>query len=90
MVAESSVNTMNPFSRKSKLFCWCGTSLIVEVVGGQQRVYLDTNDGVTGFGIMTNEPTFDWHLENIKHYQWKRTLARQAVSVPGNFYPDER
>jgi len=26
----------------------------------------------------------------MKHYEWKRTLARQAVAIPGNFYPDER
>eukprot|EP00604_Paraphysomonas_vestita_P001084 CAMPEP_0174818308 /NCGR_PEP_ID=MMETSP1107-20130205/972_1 /TAXON_ID=36770 /ORGANISM="Paraphysomonas vestita, Strain GFlagA" /LENGTH=102 /DNA_ID=CAMNT_0016029987 /DNA_START=628 /DNA_END=933 /DNA_ORIENTATION=+ len=39
---------------------------------------------------MTNEPTFDWHLENIKHYEWKRTLARQAVAVPGGYYPEDR
>lgn len=67
-----------------------GSSLVVECINGEQRVYLDRNDNVDGFGIMTNEPTFDWHLENIKHYQWKRTLARQSVAVPGNFYPEER
>jgi len=27
---------------------------------------------------------------NIRHYEWKRTLARQSVAVPGNFYPEER
>lgn len=41
-------------------------------------------------GVFTNEPTFDWHQKNIEHYEWKRTLARQAVAVPGNFYPEER
>jgi penicillin V acylase-like amidase (Ntn superfamily) len=41
-------------------------------------------------GVFTNEPTFDWHQQNIEHYEWKRTLARQAVAVPGNFYPEER
>lgn len=40
--------------------------------------------------MFTNEPTFDWHQKNIEHYEWKRTLARQAVAVPGNFYPEER
>lgn len=39
---------------------------------------------------MTNEPTFDWQVKNIDHYEWKRTLARQAVATPGNFYPEER
>ncbi|RYY73512.1 linear amide C-N hydrolase [archaeon] len=67
-----------------------GNSLIIECMGGRKRVYLDTNDGVTGYGIMTNEPTFDWHLENIAHYTWKRTLSRQAIATPGNFYPEER
>jgi choloylglycine hydrolase len=67
-----------------------GASLVIELVGGKQHVYLDVNDGVHGFGIMTNEPTYDWHLANVKHYEWKRTLARQSVAVPGNFYPEER
>ena len=40
--------------------------------------------------MFTNEPTFDWHQQNIEHYEWKRTLARQAIAVPGNFYPEDR
>jgi penicillin V acylase-like amidase (Ntn superfamily) len=68
-----------------------GQSLIIELVDGKQNVYLDKNDDVTGFGIMTNEPTFNWHLQNIQHYQWKRnSLSRQSVAIPGNFYPEER
>eukprot|EP01036_Dinobryon_divergens_P029114 gene29114-38175_t len=65
-------------------------SLIVEVLGGKQYVYLDENDGVQSFGVTANEPTFDWHLQNIQHYEWKRGLARQAIATPGNFYPEER
>lgn len=67
-----------------------GMSLVVELINGKKNVYLDANDGVSGFGIMTNEPTFDWHLTNIEHYEWKRTLARQAVEVPGGWYPEDR
>lgn len=67
-----------------------GDSLVVEFVGGEQKVYLDRNDGVDGFGIMTNEPTYDWHVSNVLHYEWKRSLTRQAVVIPGNFYPEER
>lgn len=29
-------------------------------------------------------------MKNIQHYLWKRTLARQALSIPGNFYPEDR
>ena len=46
-----------------------------QVTEGKQQLYLDLNDGQTGFGVTTNEPTFDWHLENIRHYEWKRTLV---------------
>ena len=67
-----------------------GKSLIIECVDGKQNVYLDTNDDVSGFGVTTNEPTFDWQVKNIQHYQWKRTLSRQSIATPGNFYPEER
>lgn len=67
-----------------------GSSLVIEFIDGKQHVYLDRNDGESGFGIMTNEPTFNWHVENVQLYQWKRGLTRQAISIPGNFYPDER
>ncbi len=62
-----------------------GALLVVEAVDGEQRVYLDLKNG-----IATNEPTFDWHSNNVDHYNWKRTLTRQAVAVPGSWYPEER
>jgi penicillin V acylase-like amidase (Ntn superfamily) len=67
-----------------------GVSMVIEVMNRAKNVYIDLNDGVTTFGITTNEPTLDWHLENVQHYLWKRTLSRQAVAIPGNFYPEER
>lgn len=67
-----------------------GASLVIELINGEKKLYIDNNDGVSGVGIMTNEPTFDWHLANIDHYEWKRTLARQAVGVPGGWYPEDR
>ena len=38
----------------------------------------DLNDGQSTFGIMTNEPTFDWQLQAIQHLKWKEGLARTA------------
>jgi penicillin V acylase-like amidase (Ntn superfamily) len=67
-----------------------GLSLVIECVGGKKVTYLDNNDGKSFFGITTNEPTLDWHLKNVEHYEWKRTLARQSIAIPGNFYPEER
>lgn len=68
-----------------------GASLVIEMVDGKKNLYLDLNDdGETGFGIMTNEPELSYHLTNVEHYTWKRSLARQAVAVPGGWYPEER
>jgi penicillin V acylase-like amidase (Ntn superfamily) len=68
-----------------------GASLVAEFLEGTTLLHDDGNDdGVTGFGIFTNEPPFPWHVANTKHYDWKKTLARSAVAVPGGFYPDER
>lgn len=68
-----------------------GASLVIEMVQGKKVIYLDLNDdGETGFGIMTNEPELSYHLTNVEHYEWKRGLARQAVAVPGGWYPEER
>jgi len=66
-------------------------SIVVEFVDGLTAVHLDGNDnGITGFGVMTNQPPWPWHVQNVKHYRWKESLARPAVALPGGFYPDER
>jgi len=68
-----------------------GESAVFEFIKGEARVYPDHNDeGVTGFGIMTNEPEFPWQVENVRHFKWKQSLAHPAVRIPGDFYPDER
>eukprot|EP00929_Paragymnodinium_shiwhaense_P001459 TRINITY_DN10169_c0_g1_i1.p1 TRINITY_DN10169_c0_g1~~TRINITY_DN10169_c0_g1_i1.p1 ORF type:complete len:378 (+),score=55.08 TRINITY_DN10169_c0_g1_i1:146-1135(+) len=66
-------------------------AVVLEFMGGQMQAYDDHNDqGKTGFGIMTNEPPFPWHLEAVRHLQWKQGLARSAVEMPGSWYPDAR
>lgn len=67
-----------------------GVSLVLESPAGELLDWVDENDDETGFGIMTNEPGFAYHLANVKHLFWKRTLARAAVPVPGSWYPEDR
>ena len=67
-----------------------GDSVVIEFIDGKTVLTEDKNDDHSGFGIMTNEPTIDWHIENVKHAKWKLNNARPAFSIPGNFYPDER
>lgn len=68
-----------------------GHSLVVEFLAGRMEVYDDFNDGgKTGFGVFTNEPPFMWQLEAVRHLQWKQSLARSAVEMPGSWYPEAR
>jgi len=68
-----------------------GRSLVLEWLEGKRQEYVDHNDeGETGFGILTNDPAYEWQVESVKHLKWKMGLARSAVAIPGGFYPDER
>ena len=62
-----------------------GSSLIVEFINNKIVVYRDDE-----IGIFTNEPTFDFHLTNVQHYKWKKTLERPVMDAPGAFYPEHR
>ena len=39
-----------------------GNSLVIEYVGGELRLHDDP------LGVITNSPTFDWHLTNLSNY----------------------
>lgn len=68
-----------------------GHGLVLEFLDGRMEAYDDFNDGgKTGFGILTNEPSFLWHNEALRHLQWKQSLVRSAVEMPGSWYPEAR
>ncbi|GMI10016.1 hypothetical protein TrVE_jg4384 [Triparma verrucosa] len=67
-----------------------GNSIVVEFLDHETVISEDKNDGKSGFGIMTNEPPYSWHIENVKHYEWKKGLAAPIIEAPGAFYPDHR
>lgn len=67
-----------------------GKGLVVEFLDGEMVTREDRNDGDSTFGIMTNEPPFDWQLKAIQHLKWKEGLARTAVAMPGAWYPEDR
>jgi len=39
-----------------------GKNIVIEFVGGERKVYDNP------IGVMTNSPTFDWHLTNLRNY----------------------
>ena len=68
-----------------------GDGLVIEFVNGTMNVYEDHNDGgATGFGVMTNSPSFPWQLKNMRFQQWKRSKYNPAISIDGSWYPDAR
>jgi len=52
-----------------------GAGIVVEFVNGQQRIF----DNVAH--VLTNSPTYDWHLTNIRNYINLSTLATTSVRV---------
>merc|ERR1712232_414286 len=63
----------------------------MEFLEGHQEIYEDGNDdGITGFGVFTNEPPLMWHIQAVRHLKWKQSMARPSVSMPGAWYPDNR
>lgn len=68
-----------------------GQGVVVEFVAGVMEVYEDHNDGgKTGFGVMTNSPSFPWQLESARFRQWKEGKFAPAVAIDGSWYPDAR
>jgi choloylglycine hydrolase len=47
-----------------------GDNIVVEFVGGEQKIYDNPA------GILTNAPTFDWHMVNLKNY-----ISLQAENI---------
>ncbi len=39
-----------------------GKSLVIEYIGGTAHVYDNT------IGVLTNSPTYDWHIQNLRNY----------------------
>lgn len=54
-----------------------GASIVVEPVNGMLKVYDNP------FGVMTNGPTFDWHLTNLKNYVKLSPVNAEAVTIDG-------
>lgn len=54
-----------------------GASVIVEFVGGQMRMH----DNVAS--VLTNSPTYDWQVTNLRNYLSLSNFARSSVEVNG-------
>lgn len=55
-----------------------GKSIVIEPTGGILKVYDNP------FGVMTNSPTFDWHLTNLKNYVKLSANNAPPLTVDGH------
>jgi choloylglycine hydrolase len=54
-----------------------GEAVVVEPIGGKLVIYDDP------FGVLTNSPTFDWHMTNLRNYAGLTPVNRAPVTVQG-------
>lgn len=54
-----------------------GAAIVIEPVGGRLRMYDDA------LGVLTNAPTFDWHLTNLSNYVGLSPMIRSSVGLGG-------
>jgi choloylglycine hydrolase len=58
-----------------------GASIVVEPVNGALKVYDNP------LGVMTNAPTFDWHLTNLKNYVKISPVNAEPITIEGVTIP---
>lgn len=56
-----------------------GASIVVEFKGGKAKIF----DSV---GVITNNPTYDWHITNMKNFIDLQTLSRDSSVFNGRTY----
>ncbi len=54
-----------------------GNSVVLEFIGGELRVHADP------LGVLTNSPTFDWHMTNLSNYVTLSSNNIPSVDLAG-------
>jgi choloylglycine hydrolase len=54
-----------------------GNSIVLEFQHGKPKIYRNT------VGVMTNDPFFPWHVENLNSYSFLQPDLEENTSIPG-------
>ena len=54
-----------------------GAAVVVEPIGGKLVIYDDP------LGVLTNSPTFDWHMTNLSNYVGLSAENRASITIQG-------
>ncbi|MGE8369771.1 linear amide C-N hydrolase [Cupriavidus sp.] len=57
-----------------------GASIVIEPIGGQFKVYDNP------LGVLTNSPTFDWHLNNVRNYVKISPVDADPMKIGGQTF----
>ncbi|CAN2534866.1 putative+protein+YxeI [Methylocapsa aurea] len=57
-----------------------GASLVIEPIGGRLKVYDNP------LGVMTNAPSFDWHLTNLRNYVKLSPVDAAPLKIAGESF----
>jgi choloylglycine hydrolase len=56
-----------------------GASIVIEFKGGEAKIF-------DSIGVITNNPTYDWHTTNIKNYIGLQALSRENAVFDGKTF----
>ncbi|MGB2599552.1 MAG: choloylglycine hydrolase family protein [Candidatus Omnitrophota bacterium] len=59
-----------------------GKSLVIEFIGGEQKIHDNP------IGVLTNSPTFDWHITNLRNYTGLTSFRSEPVEMGGMSFKD--
>ena len=57
-----------------------GASIVIEAIDGKLKVYDNP------LGVLTNSPTFDWHLTNIRNYVNISPVNAKSLTIAGQTF----
>lgn len=57
-----------------------GASIVIEPIDGKLKVYDNP------MGVLTNSPTFDWHLNNVRNYVKMSPVAVDPLKIGGKTF----
>ncbi|RBL89095.1 linear amide C-N hydrolase [Chitinophaga flava] len=72
------INGGIPFPLHYKVHDAQGKSLVIECVGGKLYTYNNP------LGVLTNSPTFDWHMTNLRNYVNLKPTNASLVKMTGD------
>jgi len=67
------------FPLHASIFDSTGKGIVVEFINGQMKIH-------DNIGVMTNSPTYDWHMSNLRNYLNLSPFSPNPITINGITY----